>query len=116
MAQLSDDCFAFGGTLLSVDAALALIAERVVPVVETESVPLAETAGRVAELEPDIDLPPMPIGEQVVEDYRHLHLSLKAHPCSFLRGELRRRGVTPHERHSAASDTITANAMVNPNG
>jgi error-prone DNA polymerase len=52
----------------------------------------------MGELEPDIDLPPMPPGEQVVEDYRHLHLSLKAHPCAFLRGELTRRGVTPHER------------------
>src|SRR4051794_13212312 len=49
------------------------------------------------ELEPDIDLPPMPPGEQVVEDYRHLHLSLKAHPCSFLRGEFDRRGILRHE-------------------
>jgi error-prone DNA polymerase len=50
------------------------------------------------ELEPDVALPPMPVGEQVVEDYRHLHLSLKAHPVSFLRGDLERRGVVPHER------------------
>jgi error-prone DNA polymerase len=49
------------------------------------------------ELEPDIDLPPMPPGEQVVEDYRHLHLSLKAHPVSFLRRELDRRGIMRHE-------------------
>ena len=35
-------------------------------------------------------------GEQVVEDYRHLHLSLKAHPVSFLRAELDRA------RHRAA--------------
>ena len=42
------------------------------------------------ELEPDVALPPMPPGEHVVEDYRHLHLSLKAHPVSFLRGELTR--------------------------
>jgi len=28
----------------------------------------------------DVALPPMPLGEHVVEDYRHLHLSLKAHP------------------------------------
>jgi len=39
----------------------------------------------------------MPPGEQVVEDYRHLHLSLKAHPVSFLRGDLDRRGITRHE-------------------
>ena len=42
------------------------------------------------EMEPDVDLPQMPPGEQVVEDYRHLHLSLKAHPLSFLRHDLDR--------------------------
>ena len=31
MAQLTDDCFAFGGELLPVEAALSLIAERVMP-------------------------------------------------------------------------------------
>ncbi len=40
--------------------------------------------------EPDADLPPMPLGEHVVEDYRHLSLSLKAHPVAFLRGGSRR--------------------------
>jgi error-prone DNA polymerase len=49
------------------------------------------------ELEPDVALPPMPPGEQVVEDYRHLHLSLKAHPVSFLRRDLDRRGILRHE-------------------
>jgi len=48
-------------------------------------------------LEPDVDLPPMLPGEQVIEDYRHLHLSLKAHPVSFLRGELAERGVMRHD-------------------
>jgi error-prone DNA polymerase len=43
--------------------------------------------------EPDADLPPMPLGEHVVEDYRHLRLSLKAHPLSFLRPRLAARGV-----------------------
>ena len=47
-------------------------------------------------------LPPMRLGEQVVEDYRHLHLSLKAHPVSFLRGELARRGILRHEQLAAA--------------
>jgi len=52
-------------------------------------------------LEPDVALPPMLIGEHVVEDYRHLHLSLKAHPVSFLRRELDRRGILAHERLAA---------------
>ena len=40
----------------------------------------------------------MPPGQQVVEDYRHLHLSLKAHPVSFLRAEFEARGILRHER------------------
>ena len=47
MAQLSDDCFAFGGQLMSVDEALALIAERLHPIGAIEDVPLAEADGRV---------------------------------------------------------------------
>lgn len=50
------------------------------------------------ELEPDVALPPMRLGEHVVADYRHLHLSLKAHPASFLRRDLDRRGILRNER------------------
>jgi len=45
-------------------------------------------AARMAEREPDADLPAMPPGEKVVADYRALTLSLKAHPMSFLRRDL----------------------------
>jgi molybdopterin molybdotransferase len=60
MAQLSDDCFAFGGALLGVDAALALIEARIVPVVEEESVPLADAAGRILarDVVAQMDVPP----------------------------------------------------------
>jgi error-prone DNA polymerase len=47
-------------------------------------------------LEPDSALPPMPLGEQVVEDYRHLRLSLRAHPVFFLRGHLQAQGIRPN--------------------
>jgi error-prone DNA polymerase len=50
------------------------------------------------ELEPDVALPPMLLGEHTVEDYRWLHLSLKAHPVSFLRAELDRRSILASER------------------
>jgi error-prone DNA polymerase len=50
------------------------------------------------ELEPDANLPAMPPGQQVVEDYRHLHLSLKAHPVSFLRADFTTRGIVRHEQ------------------
>jgi len=45
----------------------------------------------LSEIEPDAHLPPMPLGEHVVEDYRSLSLSLKAHPVSFLRSTLAQR-------------------------
>jgi error-prone DNA polymerase len=45
------------------------------------------------ETEPDARLPPMPLGAHVVEDYRRLSLSLKAHPTSFMRARLSTRGI-----------------------
>jgi molybdopterin molybdotransferase len=46
MAQLSDDCFAFGGSLLGIDAAREMIFERVQPVGGIERVPLRRALGR----------------------------------------------------------------------
>jgi len=43
--------------------------------------------------EPDVALPPMPLGEEVVNDYRHLQLTLRRHPAAFLRPDLDRRGI-----------------------
>ena len=40
------------------------------------------------EREPEAMLPAMPLGQHVVEDYRHLSLSLKAHPVAFVRAQL----------------------------
>ncbi len=60
MAQLSDDCFAFGGPLIGLDEALKLLLERTAPVTGIEPVPLAAARGRV--LAEDIvaprDVPP----------------------------------------------------------
>jgi error-prone DNA polymerase len=44
-------------------------------------------------LEPDAALPPMPLGAHVIEDYRYLSLSLKAHPVAFLRDRLAERKI-----------------------
>ena len=46
MAQLSNDCFAFGGRLTPVDVALARLAEILVPVTAPESVALGVARGR----------------------------------------------------------------------
>lgn len=59
----------------------------------SESLPLFEQFGRDdLQTEPAMVLPEMPPGEQVIEDYRSLTLSLKAHPVSFLRPALQKRG------------------------
>jgi DNA-directed DNA polymerase III PolC len=47
--------------------------------------------------EPDVRLPPMPIGEEVINDYRFLHLSLRAHPAQFLRSDLSARGIKQND-------------------
>jgi error-prone DNA polymerase len=59
-----------------------------------DRLPLFDVAahGDIAK-EPDFPLPPMPIGEHVVNDYRYLHLSLKAHPLFFLRAGLTARRI-----------------------
>jgi molybdopterin molybdotransferase len=60
MAQLSDDCFAFGGPMMSVDEAVAIIASRVSAVDEVETVPLGKADGRILaeDLPASLALPP----------------------------------------------------------
>jgi error-prone DNA polymerase len=45
--------------------------------------------------EPAVSLPVMPPAREVVEDYRHLGLTLREHPLSFLRAGLAARGAVP---------------------
>lgn len=60
-----------------------------------ERLPLFDQKGSVdLQVEPKTELPEMLPGEQVIEDYRYLSLSLKAHPVSFLRNEFREVGIT----------------------
>ncbi|WP_291296604.1 gephyrin-like molybdotransferase Glp [Elioraea sp.] len=78
MAQLSDDCFAFGGALMSVDEALALLAERLAPVAGTERVALAAASGRIlaADLVAPCDVPPF--ANSAVDGYALRHADLPA--------------------------------------
>ncbi len=69
MAQLSDDCFAFGGPMMSVDDAAALIAARLGPVAETETVGLAEADGRVLAADLVAALPLPPFTNSAVDGY-----------------------------------------------
>ena len=60
MAQLSDDAFAFGGPLMSVEEACAAVAARVEAVSGVERVALADADGRAlaADVVAGLDLPP----------------------------------------------------------
>ncbi len=57
---------------------------------EKDRLPLIDRAdlGDLFAAEPTVALPPMPPGEEVIEDYRTLSLSLKGHPVAFLRADL----------------------------
>jgi len=63
----------------------------------------AREARHVPEVnEPVVALRPMSAGGEVVEDYGHVGLTLRAHPLSFLRHTLRQRGiVTCHDAMTA---------------
>ncbi|MCG5244901.1 molybdopterin molybdotransferase MoeA [Methylorubrum extorquens] len=60
MAQLTDDCFAFGGKPMRIEDAVAMIAERFPVVAGTETVPLGLADGRIAaeDVFAHHDLPP----------------------------------------------------------
>ncbi|MEC5289484.1 gephyrin-like molybdotransferase Glp [Aurantimonas sp. C2-6-R+9] len=60
MAQLSDDCFAFGRPMMTVAETVALITSRVLPLAETESIPLCDADRRILarDLIASIALPP----------------------------------------------------------
>jgi error-prone DNA polymerase len=68
-----------------------------------ERLPLFENSSAdLLDHEPAIALPDMPAGEHVIQDYRTMSHSLKAHPVSFLRGDFAARGIVP----TMALDTI----------
>ncbi len=54
--------------------------------------------------EPQMTLRPMTAGREVVEDYVHIGLSLRAHPASFLRKEFTRRKYCTCKQALAAAD------------
>ncbi len=59
----------------------------------------------IAEIvEPEVALRPMTAGSEVVEDYRHVGLTLRAHPVAFLREELKARRVVTCADAMAARD------------
>ncbi len=79
MAQLSDDCFAFGGALLSVEAAARLIEARIPPLAgPPEQVGLAVAAGRVLARDVVAARPLPPFFNAAVDGYAFRHADLAA--------------------------------------
>jgi error-prone DNA polymerase len=60
----------------------------------------AETLRR----EEEVCLPPLRLGEHIVQDYMALSMSLKAHPLSLLRTRMNARGVTPNAKILSTPD------------
>ncbi|HZC95563.1 MAG TPA: molybdopterin molybdotransferase MoeA, partial [Bradyrhizobium sp.] len=69
MAQLSDDCFAFGGPMMSVDEAVGIIAARVSAVQEVETVALRNADGRILARDIAAPLPLPPFTNSAVDGY-----------------------------------------------
>jgi len=69
MAQLSDDCFAFGGPMMSVDEAVGIITSRVAAVEDIETVALSEVDGRVLAHDIAAPLPLPPFTNSAVDGY-----------------------------------------------
>jgi molybdopterin molybdotransferase len=69
MAQLSDDCFAFGGPMMSVDQAVSIIAARVTAVQDIETVSLTAADGRILAKEISAPLPLPPFTNSAVDGY-----------------------------------------------
>ena len=69
MAQLSDDCFAFGGPMLSVDEAVGIITSRVRAIGESQPVPLVEADGRILARDLAAPLPLPPFTNSAVDGY-----------------------------------------------
>lgn len=69
MAQLSDDCFAFGGPMMSVDEAIAIITSRVKAIDELETVALVDADNRIVAKDVVAPLPLPPFMNSAVDGY-----------------------------------------------
>jgi len=74
----------------------------------------AATSHGVGFSEPAVSLPVMPLSEEVVNDYRFLHLSLRPHPAAFLRDSLAERGIIPNEqlRNTPSGRRVSVSGLI----
>jgi DNA-directed DNA polymerase III PolC len=98
--ELLSEADAFGSLGLSRRQALWAI-KGLAGADSAETLPLFRSAGLPDGVpEPGLDLPRMSRGEEIVHDYRTMSHSLKAHPVTFLRPALVKRGTVAAENLS----------------
>jgi len=76
--------------------------------------PLLDDSTKLRDLEPAVTLPSLTLGEQVVDDYAAISLSLRSHPLKLLRPHFSERGVSPTAvlEHSKNDDFFTLAGLV----
>jgi molybdopterin molybdotransferase len=114
MAQLSNDCFAFGGELMSIEEGLALIGERVTPVAEVERVALADADGRVLakDVAAPVDLPGF--DNSAVDGWavRHADLSAEGETALPVTARIAAGDRAPHRLAHGESARIFTGALM----
>jgi molybdopterin molybdotransferase len=106
MAQLSDDCFAHGGELMTVGEALRQLREKTAPVTEAERLTLFEALGRI--LREDIvaaaDVPPHP--NSAVDGYAVFFDDLNAETETTLPVSWRATAGHPLDRPASRGEAV----------
>ncbi|MGH6839130.1 MAG: error-prone DNA polymerase [Methylocella sp.] len=82
--------------------AIKALRDEPLPLFAAASAREAETVLEIRE--PAVALRPMAAGGEVVEDYGHVGLTLRSHPVSFLREDLRRQRIVPCAEAMQARD------------
>ena len=106
MTQLKDDCFAFGGKLMSVAEALALVDQRVTAVAGRETLTLRAAHRRflAEDLTSAMDVPPFT--NAAVDGYAFASADLK--PAAPTRLRIRGRATAGHQSYLKRGWTSTA--------
>ncbi|HAU75017.1 MAG TPA: error-prone DNA polymerase, partial [Agrobacterium sp.] len=105
LVQLAEaDAFQPGLKLARREARWAIEALRDEPLPLFAAAAAREQAVVPEAIEPVVALKPMTSGGEVVEDYSHVGLTLRAHPLSFLRADLTKRRIVTCEDAMNARD------------
>ena len=112
MAQLSDDCFAFGGKLLPIEDAIDMIVARVTPLGVNETVPLVNADGRILAQDFLAPIPLPPFTNSAVDGYAVAHADLGAGAVAMpVTGRVEAGAVAPVHVRGEATRIFTGALM-----